>query len=154
MPAHAEIERRLALLPTIGCAVDVLPDDLFSFYFQAIVARYKLQSSGQEFGFSQECMVQRHDISSLEQNDVQRLLFSLTSEAESIVVVIWANDHTGSMMKYSCFAEYFDDLWYPSSDDVWVVDPAFLWLIEVDHEEILSCYRKPKVGMLGTAHVE
>jgi len=57
-------------------------------------------------------------------------------------------------MKYSCFSEHYDDLWYPASDDVWVVESSLQWLIEVDHEEIISYYRRAKHGLVEPAPID
>jgi len=154
VPAHVEIERRLRLLPQTNCFVETLSDAQFSFYVRAVTDTYSLRDRQQQSGFSPEYLVERHNISPLDQGDVRRLFLALTRHADGIVVVLWANDHTAARMKYSCFSEHYDDLWYPASDDVWVVESSLQWLIEVDHEEIISYYRRAKHGLVEPAPID
>lgn len=76
--------------------------------------------------------------------EVRSWLHSLPVEAESLVRVDWTRDGVGVEVPFSVFVRYFDDLWYPSSDDVVVVFPdgAVLFL---DHEERFSYVAKRRV---------
>lgn len=55
------------------------------------------------------------------------------------VLVIWLNFNIGVGIDYHLFVENYDELWYPSSDDIWIVSSELTpWVIELDHEEIFS----------------
>jgi hypothetical protein len=73
----------------------------------------------------------------LTDDEVRSWLSSLPVDAECLASVDWARDGLGVEIPFSVFMRYFDDLWYPSSDDVVVVfsDGAVLL---IDHEERLS----------------
>ncbi|MEV6298220.1 hypothetical protein AB0M02_02315 [Actinoplanes sp. NPDC051861] len=69
--------------------------------------------------------------------EVRSWLRALPVDAESVVRVDWARDGIGVEVPFFVFVRYFDDFWYPSSDDVVVMFPdgAILFL---DHEERFS----------------
>ena len=80
--------------------------------------------------------VVRKDISRLDIGETQSLLRSLRP-LDTSVLLLWPADKLGIEMDYSLFVENYDDMWYPSREDLWVTDHAYTWLIEFDHEEIL-----------------
>jgi hypothetical protein len=38
-------------------------------------------------------------------------------------------------------SNHFDDIWYPSSDDIELIDPLFRWVVMIDHEGFISWLR-------------
>jgi len=59
------------------------------------------------------------------------------------VYVLWERPkpQQGIVIPFSLFKEGWDDLWYPSSDDVVVVDEQISVIIRFSHEERLSIYQ-------------
>jgi hypothetical protein len=70
-------------------------------------------------------------------------LDQLPLAADQYVSVIWPHYGTGVRLQYGIFTNRYDDLWYPSADDVWVTDDLRSWLIEVSHEERLAFTYRP-----------
>ncbi|GGN99581.1 hypothetical protein GCM10010112_93550 [Actinoplanes lobatus] len=79
----------------------------------------------------------RLGVSDRTDDEVRAWLRSLPVDADSVIRIDWARDGIGAELPFSVFAQHFDDLWYPSSDDVVVLTPdgALLYL---DHEERFS----------------
>ena len=82
------------------------------------------------------------DISLLEKDSVTSLLLGFDTN-NSEVYVFWtsdsnANHNVGIKIPYHIFCKYYDDLWYPCSDDVWVYDTQNTFCIEISHEEIVT----------------
>jgi hypothetical protein len=69
---------------------------------------------------------------------VREWLRSLELNGE--VSFIWIASREGIRIDYDLFVQYYDYLWYPSSDDVWITR-NLSWVLELDHEEIFSLYR-------------
>jgi hypothetical protein len=53
---------------------------------------------------------------------------------ESEVVIAWVADRVGARMNLTLFADNVDDLWYPSMDDVVIMDDA-QGILVLGHEE-------------------
>ena len=77
------------------------------------------------------------DISDMEAEEVRTLLSSLQATDER-VYVIWPPEQIGIILVYHHLIKYYDELWYPARDDLWVTDDGFNWLLEISHEEILT----------------
>jgi hypothetical protein len=56
------------------------------------------------------------------------------------IVVIWPACRAAVALHYEDFVQHYDDLWYPSADDVWVTDYCRSWWLEVSHEETLAFF--------------
>lgn len=41
-------------------------------------------------------------------------------------------------MKFSELEKYFDDIWYPSSDDLDIFDDSYAWILSIRHDGVLS----------------
>lgn len=52
-------------------------------------------------------------------------------------MVVWAWSRDAVRLKFDDFVTWYDDWWYPASDDVWVLDVGCRWLVELDHEEVV-----------------
>lgn len=77
------------------------------------------------------------DISSVSQAEVRKVL-SPMRDATEVVWLIWVQYLSGVMVRYDEFVNYYDDFWYPSSDDLWITNSAVTFLIEISHEEMLT----------------
>lgn len=85
------------------------------------------------------------DISLMEEDSVVSLLLSFDTN-NSEVYIFWPSDsntshNVGIKIPYHIFCKYYDDLWYPSSDDIWVYDTQNTFCIEISHEEIVTFRR-------------
>jgi hypothetical protein len=80
----------------------------------------------------------RVNIEEMDPSEVRQFLLSLKVAHDEIVWLIWCSDETGISITFRDFVQYYDDLWYPSSDDIWVTEKSLSWLLEFDHEEIVT----------------
>src|SRR6266705_1447922 len=53
---------------------------------------------------------------------------------EQTVWAYWPAFREGFEIIWEVFVSRFDELWYPSSDDLIVMPPAATWVLEVSHE--------------------
>jgi hypothetical protein len=60
---------------------------------------------------------------------------------ESTVRVVWPQESAGLLMPYALFLECFDELWFPSADDVVVITEAGDRLLEISHEEVFQLFK-------------
>ena len=72
---------------------------------------------------------------------VRKILSQFPLLPESQVKVYWDATRDGILITYKLFIKYYDDLWYPSSDDVWIFDDGLEWLLEISHEEEIAFYK-------------
>lgn len=68
-------------------------------------------------------------------SQVRCWLRSLPVDQTDEVAILWASNGFGVRVRFGGFVDVYDDLWYPSSDDVWVVPLRGEWLLELTHEE-------------------
>jgi hypothetical protein len=80
------------------------------------------------------------DTSRLDEESVRDWLRGLGVQGRVRVVWIW--DRNGIEIDYGDFATTFDDFWYPSSYDVWVISSDGKSILDMDHEEVFSLYRR------------
>lgn len=83
------------------------------------------------------------EIGESEPAEIRERLRSLGIADQVPATLIWASSQHGVALAFGEFVRWYDVWWYPSSDDVWVLDPNDSWLIELDHEEILR-FRSPQ----------
>jgi hypothetical protein len=89
-------------------------------------------------------IIQEIDISDLDQLEIQTFLRSLPFGNDKILV-IWVFESFGIQLPFNLFCKYFDELWFPGSDDIWICDTQYLYCLEISHEEkITLVYRKTK----------
>jgi len=55
-------------------------------------------------------------------------------------IVYWPYDHEAAIMNINDFIKNFDDLWYPSADDVIVLPDSGTHVLFIDHEEYMNLY--------------
>lgn len=99
-----------------------------------ILARFYSESEQDPLSGSRRRQI---DISDMQPDEAKRSLLSLSIAPSEHVWVIWCSTVSGISVAFGEFVDHYDDLWYPSSDDVWVVDVSLLWLLELNHEEFL-----------------
>ena len=68
-------------------------------------------------------------------------LRSLGVTHDALATIVWASTAYGVVLRFRDFVAFYDDWWYPGSDDVWVSAHNGGWLLELDHEEILRFRR-------------
>ncbi|GHT12379.1 hypothetical protein FACS1894170_07140 [Planctomycetales bacterium] len=84
-------------------------------------------------------IIKKTDISFLSENEIQELLYSFPFLNEKVSMV-WAYEKCGVRLPYEVFCDFFDRLWYPSSDDIWIFDSVYKHYLEISHEEIIILY--------------
>ena len=77
--------------------------------------------------------------SSHEPETVRRWLGELPIK-EEVVYIYFVSDKQGIRLSFNLFIKHYDDLWFPSSDDVWITNKSLSWLLELDHEEVFTYY--------------
>jgi hypothetical protein len=89
-------------------------------------------------------IIQEINIADLDQLEIQTFLQTLPFGNER-TLVIWVFESFGIQLPFNLFCKYFDELWFPSSDDIWICDTQHLYRVEISHEEkiTLAC-RKTK----------
>jgi hypothetical protein len=77
------------------------------------------------------------EIGTLRENDLSSSLFKVIEKAKislsELVYVNWYRFDSIDQMKYSEFLKYFDDIWYPSSDDIDIFDDTLSCIFSVTH---------------------
>ena len=61
------------------------------------------------------------------------LLKSEDIESNDVVYVNWYRFDDVDRFKLNDLSQYFDDIWYPSSDDIDIFDSSLSWVISVSH---------------------
>jgi len=67
---------------------------------------------------------------------------NLGAVANEKVCVVWLRERVGIIVDFDVFVRSWDDLWYPSSDDVIVANTCYGFGASFDHEEKLSIWLK------------
>jgi hypothetical protein len=60
---------------------------------------------------------------------------------QKTVYVNWYRYDEIDEMHFAELAKYFDDIWYPSSDDIDLFDSTFSWLVEIPHYGVVQWCR-------------
>jgi hypothetical protein len=94
------------------------------------------------FPFSANKSVCR-DISDLSPPAVRGVLSDWMQASQAPFSVLWLGESAGVVIEGERFIAHYDDLWYPGSDDVWVLSPGSGTLIMLSHEEEL-CLVRPR----------
>jgi hypothetical protein len=84
-------------------------------------------------------LVSAFDASDAEKPEILAWFDSLKLPADT-VQVYWPYDAEGVSMALKDFFQTYDDLWFPSADDVWVIGPGGRYLLELHHEERFSLW--------------
>lgn len=117
--------------------------DSFPFFYESIALKsedvkniYDVVSHVQ----STSSPINAVDISFMERDSIVFLLQSFDAN-NSDVYILWCSNNVGIKIPYHFFCKFYDDLWYPSSDDVWVYDTQNKFCLEISHEEIVMFWR-------------
>ena len=127
------IDHRASLTPELHGKFVVLPRDVVAEAVAGIL--HRLHGAG-----NQPAVVVQRDVSEAELVDVTLWLETLGIDGD--VRVYWVSVREGLEMAFADFAFHWDNLCFPSSDDVWIVGTRNEgWILEWDHEEIFRMYR-------------
>jgi len=69
-----------------------------------------------------------------EVEEIQRWLFTCSSDSNQTVIVSWDNN-LAALVKWKVFCEFWDDFCYPSSDDVAIFPLSEEWMLFYSHSE-------------------
>jgi hypothetical protein len=94
--------------------------------------------AGVEPSTRQRASVSGLDATGLCDEAVQAWLKHLPVSKDARVLIVWPADRSGAEVLYQVFVEHLDVLWYPGRDDLWLTDSSLEWMLEVNHEEILT----------------
>jgi hypothetical protein len=76
-----------------------------------------------------------HGASAFSSNfDLAAVAAGLSPPAPAHVVINWYRFDEMDRMALRDLAAHLKDIWYPSVDDIEIIDPAGRWIISVDHE--------------------
>ncbi|MDN7125015.1 hypothetical protein J6I90_08970 [Pseudidiomarina sp. 1APP75-32.1] len=68
------------------------------------------------------------------------LLKSQNIEPQSELFIDWHQFNKIDRISVKAFSDFFDDIWYPNSDDIYLYDDSYRWFILVMHHgAILVC---------------
>jgi hypothetical protein len=81
------------------------------------------------------------DVADFDRQDVQQLLRGWGLQSAERCIALWPWDRAGLELPSETFVQYYDELWYPSRDDVWISDGESDTLIELNHEELVRLWR-------------
>src|SRR5258706_11424678 len=76
-------------------------------------------------------------ISEMTGDQVRALLSDFPIEDEWVELV-WPYENEGARMRYVDVVRYYDDLWFPSRDNLWITSERRTWLLAIDHEEAVA----------------
>ncbi|MBO3745891.1 hypothetical protein J5X84_07400 [Streptosporangiaceae bacterium NEAU-GS5] len=89
-------------------------------------------------------LAERHhrsiDVSPLADDEIEQRLAGLPFADDKAVVICWPADRCAARGFYRSLVRNYDDLWYPSQDDVLVVqsEPGVLRRLTMSHEEYFT----------------
>jgi len=71
----------------------------------------------------------------METNEVtgREILTTLPVSLDESCSVVWAGPFDGCRLPVQLCLEYFYDVWYPASDDLWVIPDSRTWFLQCDH---------------------
>lgn len=86
---------------------------------------------------------QHIDAANMEPAEVRSWLSSLGLDRQEVEIV-WLNDRDGARMGIDLFIMHYDELWYPSSDDIMISNATLSWILTIDHEEMFTLWKKKR----------
>src|SRR5262249_23176674 len=66
------------------------------------------------------------------------------------VKVYWLSDREGISIRLNDFLEFFDELWFPSSDDIVVESQSKMFVIGIDDEEQVQLFLRGQENVSGS----
>jgi len=128
------VRTRLAPLREHGLVVDLLEPGVALDLFQDLRQRFF------EPAFEAAHTLDAGDES---RDEIITWLRGLPISPELRVIVCWPHYRAAVRLRFGDVARHYDDLWYPSADDVWITDERTSWLLQLDHEERLAFWSRP-----------
>ena len=125
------IRERIDVLRNQNVLVDVLESELTTGAIDGI---------RQGFGRRPRNPTRTFDTSDEDRARIIEWLLQLPLSGEQRVLVFWPQYLAGVGMRFGDFARHYDNLWFPSADDLFVTDDRGSWLLRLDHEEIFALY--------------
>ena len=98
------------------------------------IQNYKLS----KVGFEKEKSI---DVSDMNSDEVRVWLKELPV-LNIKIDAYWVSFEEGINLYYYDFIKDYNELWYPGTDDIWITEGSFAWLIELNHEEVISFWIK------------
>jgi hypothetical protein len=126
-PSNA-VTQRIASLPSVEASATILDVEEVTAFINGVDM---IRSTGR--------LVEQNDISHTDRDAVQSLLSSWLAQSERCTVV-WPWDRVGCELDSNEFIAHYDDLWYPSSDDMWIGWKGSELLIQLNHEEVAELW--------------
>jgi|SRR5689334_1969634 len=123
---------RLASIPELQGVARLLSEPELKAFVQRIKRMSSLGAVSEMFDFA-----------GLDPSELQARLRRWGLGAERTCFAVWPRDAAGCEVDSNLFIRFYDDLWYPASDDVWVAHNNSGWMIEVNHEEVARLWRFP-----------
>lgn len=65
--------------------------------------------------------------------ELKKVFQSIDLEQEEYVYINWYRFDNIDQMRFDDLNKYFDDVWYPSSDDISIFDSKFSWILFISH---------------------
>lgn len=81
--------------------------------------------------------VVRRQIDTLSGEEIAVFLLQLGADLQETCRMLWANGVCGVELLSGLAFRHFSDLWYPGSDEVWVINRGRTWVLECDHEGLV-----------------
>jgi hypothetical protein len=66
--------------------------------------------------------------------DLASVLNAIGITPSDFVYLNWYRFDEIDQMKFVDLVKYFDDIWYPSSDDIDIFDESLSWMVSISHE--------------------
>jgi hypothetical protein len=127
---HAEVQRALEILTADSYRADI----------KWLKTHFRFAAS-QQIDWPQKGDVVLGQIDQLSADEMQTLLGRHGVQPQRRVHVIWAYGDFGVILPVQEVGTHIDDIWFPATDDVFILDPADDWCLELHHEGIYSCGR-------------
>ena len=82
--------------------------------------------------------VESCDVSSMTVAETRALLDARGSPKHHCVAVLRPIDSAGLSIRYADFVQHYERFWWPWGDDLLIAGLDFTWLLEMNHEELLT----------------
>ena len=81
-----------------------------------------------------------------EEFDLQEFLLNIGLFHEFDVAVKWSDNMDDvDVFSLQDLCEFFDDIWYPSTDDIEIVDMNLKWMLAIDHHGYMWLWRHESI---------
>jgi hypothetical protein len=69
---------------------------------------------------------------------LQSVFDKLSIDPSDVIYVDWDGFKDVDIFATTDLTTVFSDIWYPSSDDIFLIDPLVNWIVTVDHEGLVK----------------